>query len=79
MHTSWFLVCQWLFFEQHIEEPYVAVRQTMYLYPEGSSQANPEWMQALLDVRNKAFMMLQVQLEKTRFLVEEEMSVANRI
>ncbi|WP_395450622.1 glutathione S-transferase family protein [Aminobacter sp. UC22_36] len=71
------LVYQWLFFEQYSHEPYVAVRRTMYLYPERAAQATPERMQALLEGGNKALGVMQVQLEKTPFLAGDAMSVAD--
>ncbi|KQU76548.1 glutathione S-transferase [Aminobacter sp. DSM 101952] len=71
------LVNQWLFFEQYSHEPYVAVRRTMFLYPERAAQATPERMQALLDGGNKALGVMQVQLEKTPFLAGAAISVAD--
>jgi len=71
------LVYQWLFFEQYSHEPFVAVRRTMFLYPERAAQATPERMQALLDGGNKALGVMQVQLEKTPFLAGDAMSVAD--
>ncbi|MBB6464338.1 glutathione S-transferase [Aminobacter lissarensis] len=71
------LVYQWLFFEQYSHEPFVAVRRTMYLYPERAAQATPERMQVLLDGGNKALGVMQVQLEKTPFLAGYAMSVAD--
>ncbi|MBE1207735.1 glutathione S-transferase family protein [Aminobacter carboxidus] len=71
------LVYQWLFFEQYSHEPFVAVRRTMYLYPERAAQATPERMQVLLDGGNKALGVMQVQLEKTPFLAGDAMSVAD--
>ncbi|AMS41467.1 glutathione S-transferase family protein [Aminobacter sp. NyZ550] len=71
------LVFQWLFFEQYSHEPFVAVRRTMFLYPERAAQATPERMQALLDGGNKALGVMQVQLEKTPFLAGDAMSVAD--
>lgn len=71
------LVYQWLFFEQYSHEPYVAVRRTMYLYPERAAQATPERMQALLEGGNKALGVMQVQLEKTPFLAGDAISVAD--
>lgn len=71
------LVYQWLFFEQYSHEPYVAVRRTMFLYPERAAQATPERMQALLDGGNKALGVMQVQLEKTPFLAGAAISVAD--
>lgn len=71
------LVYQWLFFEQYSHEPYVAVRRTMYLYPERAAQATPERMQALLEGGNKALGVMQVQLEKTPFLAGAAVSVAD--
>ncbi len=71
------LVYQWLFFEQYSHEPFVAVRRTMFLYPERAAQATPERMQALLEGGNKALGVMQVQLEKTPFLAGDAMSVAD--
>ncbi|GAA2843238.1 glutathione S-transferase [Aminobacter aminovorans] len=71
------LVYQWLFFEQYSHEPFVAVRRTMFLYPERAAQATPERMQALLDGGNKALGVMQTQLEKTPFLAGEAISVAD--
>lgn len=71
------LVYQWLFFEQYSHEPFVAVRRTMFLYPERAAQATSERMQALLDGGNKALGVMQVQLEKTLFLAGDAMSVAD--
>nr|WMC95458.1 glutathione S-transferase family protein [Aminobacter aminovorans] len=71
------LVFQWLFFEQYSHEPFVAVRRTMFLYPERAAQATPERMQALLDGGNKALGVMQVHLEKTPFLAGDAMSVAD--
>lgn len=71
------LVYQWLFFEQYSHEPYIAVRRTMYLYPERAAQATPERMQALLEGGNKALGVMQAQLERTPFLAGEAISVAD--
>ncbi|MBT1156433.1 glutathione S-transferase family protein [Aminobacter anthyllidis] len=71
------LVYQWLFFEQYSHEPFVAVRRTMFLYPERAAQATPERMQALLEGGNKALGVMQVQLAKTPFLAGDAMSVAD--
>ncbi|AWC23046.1 Disulfide-bond oxidoreductase YfcG [Aminobacter sp. MSH1] len=71
------LVYQWLFFEQYSHEPYVAVRRSLYVYPERAAQATPERLASLLESGNKALGVMEVQLAKTPFLAGNAMSVAD--
>lgn len=71
------LVHQWLFFEQYSHEPYVAVRRSLFVYPERKAQATPERLASLLVAGNKALGVMEAQLVKTAFLAGEAMTVAD--
>lgn len=71
------LVYQWLFFEQYSHEPLIAVRRSLILYPERAAQATPERMAALLYGGNKALGVMETQLARTPWLVDDSISVAD--
>lgn len=71
------LVHQWLFFEQYSHEPLIAVRRSLILYPERAAQATPERMAALLEGGNKALGVMETQLARTPWLVDDSISVAD--
>ncbi|MBX3576583.1 MAG: glutathione S-transferase family protein [Rhizobiaceae bacterium] len=71
------LVNQWLFFEQYSHEPYVAVRRSLFVYPERKAQATPERLASLLDSGNKALGVMEAQLKASPFLAGDAMTVAD--
>lgn len=69
------LVHQWLFFEQYSHEPYVAVRRS--LIRRGSAEASPSRLQALLEGGNRAFAVMERQLDSSQFIAGDEATVAD--
>ncbi|MCO6049898.1 glutathione S-transferase family protein [Mesorhizobium sp. RP14(2022)] len=68
---------QWLFFEQYSHEPYVAVRIAITRYPERAGDATPERLASTLKNGDAALGVMEVQLEKTPFLVGDTVTLAD--
>jgi len=68
---------EWLFFEQYVHEPAIAVRRALSVYPERRATASPERMAQLLDAGNRALAVLERRLEHTDWLAGNAFSVAD--
>ena len=68
---------EWLFFEQYVHEPAIAVRRALSVYPERRAEATPERMAALLEAGNRALAVLQRRLESADWLAGNAFSVAD--
>ena len=68
---------QWMFFEQNFHEGTVAVRAAVYVYPQREMDRSPERLAALLEGGNKALDIMEVQLNKTPYLVGDKLSLAD--
>ena len=68
---------EWLFFEQYVHEPAIAVRRALSVYPERRAEATPERMAALLEAGNRALAVLECRLESTDWLAGNAFSVAD--
>jgi glutathione S-transferase len=68
---------EWLFFEQYVHEPAIAVRRALSVYPERRATAAPERMAQLLDAGNRALAVLEHRLERAEWLAGDAFSVAD--
>jgi len=68
---------EWLFFEQYVHEPAIAVRRALSVYPERRATASPERMAQLLDAGNRALAVLERRLEHADWLAGNAFSVAD--
>ena len=68
---------EWLFFEQYVHEPAIAVRRALSVYPERRADATPDRMAALLEAGNRALAVLQRRLESADWLAGDAFSVAD--
>ena len=68
---------EWLFFEQYVHEPAIAVRRALCLYPERAAEATPARMQQLLDAGNRALGVLEQRLAAADWLAGDGFSVAD--
>jgi glutathione S-transferase len=68
---------EWLFFEQYVHEPAIAVRRALCLYPERQAEATPARMQQLLDAGNRALAVLEQRLADADWLAGDGFSVAD--
>ena len=68
---------EWLFFEQYVHEPAIAVRRALSVYPERRAEAMPERMAALLEAGNRALAVLQHRLKDADWLAGSAFSVAD--
>jgi len=68
---------EWLFFEQYVHEPAIAVRRALSVYPERRATASAERMTQLLDAGNRALAVLERRLEGANWLAGETFSVAD--
>jgi glutathione S-transferase len=68
---------EWLFFEQYVHEPAIAVRRALTVYPERRGAASPERMAELLDAGNRALAVLERRLERADWLAGVAFSVAD--
>ena len=68
---------EWLFFEQYVHEPAIAVRRALSVYPERRAEATPERMAALLEAGNRALAVLERQLQSSDWLAGNAFSVAD--
>jgi len=68
---------EWLFFEQYVHEPAIAVRRALSVYPERRATASPERMAQLLDAGNRALAVLEGRLADGDWLAGDTFSVAD--
>lgn len=68
---------EWLFFEQYVHEPAIAVRRALSVYPERQAEATPERMAALLEAGNRALAVLEHRLKDADWLAGNAFSVAD--
>ena len=68
---------EWLFFEQYVHEPAIAVRRALSVYPERRAEATPERMAALLEAGNRALAVLERRLDSADWLAGNGFSVAD--
>ena len=68
---------EWLFFEQYVHEPAIAVRRALSVYPERRGEAAPERMAQLLDAGNRALAVLERRLAGADWLAGDAFSVAD--
>lgn len=70
-------VLSWMFFEQHSHEPAIAVRRSLSLNPARAAEADPATMQNLLDKGYAALGVMERQLQHTKFLVGDTVTIAD--
>jgi glutathione S-transferase len=68
---------EWLFFEQYVHEPAIAVRRALSVYPERRAEATPARMAQLLEAGNRALAVLERRLEGADWLAGGAFSVAD--
>lgn len=68
---------EWLFFEQYVHEPAVAVRRSILTAPERAHQRTPERLGELLDAGNRALAIMEQRLSKADWLAGDNYSVAD--
>ena len=70
-------VHQWMFWEQNTHEATVAVRAAILTYPHRAQENRPEVTGPLLESGHRALGVMEVQLEKTPFLVGDDLTAAD--
>ena len=68
---------EWMFFEQYVHEPAIAVRRALSVYPERGAEATPARMAQLLEAGNRALGVLERRLESADWLAGGAFSVAD--
>lgn len=68
---------EWLFFEQYVHEPAIAVRRSILTAPERASQRTPERLAQLLDAGNAALAVMEQRLSQADWLAGQNYSVAD--
>jgi glutathione S-transferase len=68
---------EWLFFEQYVHEPAIAVRRSILTAPERAHQRTPERLAQLLDAGNKALGVIEQRLAQADWLADGGYSVAD--
>ena len=68
---------EWLFFEQYVHEPAIAVRRALSVYPERRAEAAPARMALLLEAGNRALAVLHRRLASADWLAGNAFSVAD--
>lgn len=68
---------EWLFFEQYVHEPAIAVRRSILTAPERAHLRTPERLAPLLDAGNRALAVMERRLSKADWLAGESYSVAD--
>jgi glutathione S-transferase len=68
---------EWLFFEQYVHEPAIAVRRSIMTAPERASQRTPERLSQLLDAGNAALAIMEQRLSRADWLAGQNYSVAD--
>ncbi|WP_375753773.1 glutathione S-transferase family protein [Vibrio sp. HN007] len=69
-------VYEWLFFEQYSHEPYIAVARFIKKY-QGLPESRLEEYQSLQSGGHKALQIMEQQLDKSPFLVGDNMTIAD--
>ncbi|EJE8516530.1 glutathione S-transferase family protein [Vibrio parahaemolyticus] len=69
-------VYEWLFFEQYSHEPYIAVARFIQKY-QGMPEHRLEEYKSLQSGGHKALQIMELQLSKTKFLVGDDISIAD--
>ncbi|EHH3082007.1 glutathione S-transferase family protein [Vibrio vulnificus] len=69
-------VYEWLFFEQYSHEPYIAVARFIKKY-QGMPKHRLEEYKSLQSGGHKALQIMELQLSKTKFLVGDNISIAD--
>ncbi|MFH4432801.1 glutathione S-transferase family protein [Vibrio diabolicus] len=67
---------EWLFFEQYSHEPYIAVARFIQKY-QGMPEHRLEEYKSLQPGGHKALQIMELQLSKTKFLVGDNISIAD--
>ncbi|MFW8651530.1 glutathione S-transferase family protein [Vibrio diabolicus] len=67
---------EWLFFEQYSHEPYIAVARFIQKY-QGMPEYRLEEYKSLQSGGHKALQIMELQLSKTKFLVGDNISIAD--
>ena len=70
-------VHQWMFWEQNTHEATVAVRAAILTYPHRAQENRPEVIGPLLESGHRALGVMETQLEKTPFLVGDDLTAAD--
>jgi glutathione S-transferase len=68
---------EWLFFEQYVHEPAIAVRRSILTAPERAHLRTPERLSQLLDAGNAALAIMEQRLSKAEWLAGDNYSVAD--
>lgn len=68
---------EWLFFEQYVHEPAIAVRRSILTAPERAHLRTPDRLAALLDAGNSALAIMEQRLGDAEWLAGGDYSVAD--
>jgi glutathione S-transferase len=68
---------EWLFFEQYMHEPAIAVRRAVLVYPERKALATPERLAQTLDQGNRALAVMEKRLADADWLAGDAYSIAD--
>ncbi len=68
---------EWLFFEQYVHEPSIAVRRSILTAPERAHLRTPERLAELLEAGNRALAIMELRLSKADWLAGQGYSVAD--
>jgi glutathione S-transferase len=68
---------EWLFFEQYVHEPAIAVRRSILTAPERAHLRTPERLAQLLDAGNAALGVMENRLSQADWLAGDSYSVAD--
>ncbi len=68
---------EWLFFEQYVHEPAIAVRRSILTAPERADQRTPERLAQLLEAGNRALGVMEQRLARADWLAGGNYSVAD--
>lgn len=70
-------VYEWLFFEQYVHEPAIAVRRSVLTVPERADQRTPERLAALLEAGERALDVMELRLSDADWLAGDDYSLAD--
>ena len=68
---------EWLFFEQYVHEPAIAVRRALITYHERGAAATPERLAQLLEAGNRALVVMETRLATADWLAGCAPSIAD--
>jgi glutathione S-transferase len=68
---------EWLFFEQYVHEPSIAVRRSVLTAPERAAERTPERLRELLEAGNRALAVMERRLSGADWLAGSRYSVAD--